>query len=98
MDDKTIIGAIAEALKDYSSLKVQYLCFAPLIGHTGPAIRVNKIGYRWPMFITHLNGTLRCRVWVNYGHVIRQERGGAIDLIEPDSFEQLLALLKRDLK
>lgn len=97
MTTEVIIKALQEELQQYSSLNVRYITFCPFTQcqHT---LRIKKVGYDRPMIVMLSGGKLRCRVLMHYGDHLRQERGGEIELADPKAIEQLLALLKRDLK
>lgn len=95
-----IIEAIADELKEHSNFHVRHLMFDPMM--RGESIRVKKTDYDHPMAITLVDTQLHCKVVVrhNDSNIVwfSLERGGYIDLIEPNSIEQLLEMLERDLK
>ncbi len=97
MTTEVIIKALEQELKGYSSLHVRYLVYDPL-AHCGHSLRIKRVGCKDPMIVTLFDGRLRCRVLVNHGTHMTQERGGTIELAAPDAIEQLLSILKRDLR
>lgn len=94
---EVIIKALADELKQYSSLHVKYVVYCPFTQaqHT---LRIKKVGYDRPMIVMLSGGKLRCRVLMKDDHKLWQERGGNIELADPTAIEQLLALLKKDLR
>lgn len=107
-----ILQAIALELGEYSSLCVQHIPPndgpTPAIGLIRTlgdgGLHIKKIGTKLQMTVTLRGDMLLCRVFKpnrksgNGRPTIIKSKGGEIDLNAPDSVDQLLAMLKRDLR
>ena len=93
MDNSTILQALSHELKTYTSLTVEY---RERHGDLVENLFVRRVGCKQPMVVRCYNGVISCAVYIN--GVNQKDKGGRIELADPQLVDKLLAIFKRDLR
>lgn len=96
-----ILQALANELKNYSSLNVVYNDSTLKDPMNRQTLYIAKVGCKHRMRISVVDGKLKCLKVSpppKTGQTLSVYVKGSLDLADPKCFEKLLALLKRELR
>ncbi len=93
MDDEQFLKALQLELQEYSSLRIDLYTYS--VRH---ALLVRRIACEDKMLISLSDGKLICKLWQRKSQNNTSHKIDEIDLANPKAIEQLLQLLKKELR